>query len=271
MLTRLFLYGLFLLIICPATAQTDGLQFKVMAVHGKVFHNGNPLKKNDVFTVYKAGELVTGFGYGGPDDWLKVMEINSGATRTCYAQQQKAGKGHYLFTRSSEDITNDNELIYFFNRPCIFLFEDDTLLCYGLRRFKTDGNRLLNVQYKARGNSITKTIGRNDSLILSREIFATENGRISSAGVDSIQLTYYDASSNKTTCPEVSPFCIYFFSDIVLQLKQMGLKQQEVFDELTEHFMSLDEIKKDRGVRNKAEAEAWLKEEIEKNWKKPKR
>lgn len=270
MLTRLFLYGLFLLIICPATAQTDGLQFKVLALHGKVFHNGNPLKKSDVFTVNKAGELVTGFCYGGPDDWLKVMEISTGTTRTCYAQQQKAGKGHYLFTRSSEDITNDNELIYFFNRPSIFLFEDDTLLCYGLRRFKINGNQQLMVQYKAKGNSITKTIGRNDSIILSPEIFTIENGYISSIGVDSIQLTYYDAASNKSTYPEVNPFCIYFFSDIVKHLKRMGLKQQEVFDELAEHFVSLDEIKKDRGLRNKAEAEAWLKQEIEKNWKKSK-
>lgn len=250
------------LFISAATAQTDGLEFKVLAVNGQVYHYGQALKKNDVFKVTDAGELIKGFHYGTASDWIKVMEIKSGSTRTCYAQQQRGSKNHYLFTRSSEAITNDNELLYFFKRPSIFLFNSDTLMCEGLQKFKTDSNHLLMLQYSAGGKTIRKTIAKNDSLILSEQIFVTEAGRISSFAVDSIRLLCFDVLNNKSGYPELSPFCIYFFGDVVNHLKKTGMKQDEIFAELTTHFVSIEEIQKQQGFKDKTQAETWLKEKI---------
>lgn len=244
------------------------LHFRVLAVHGSVYHHNQILNKNDVFTVSDAGELLTGFRFGAASDWIKVMETKTGSTRTCYAQQQSGSKNHYLFTRSSGAITNDNELLYFFKRSSIFLFEDDTLVCEGLQKYKTDENHLLVLQYKAEGKIIRKTIGRNDSIFLTKQIFVTESGSISSFEVDSIQLLYYNVHDNQHTCFDLSPFCIYFFCDVVKDLKKLGMKQDETFAELSGHFVSIEEIQKQQGFNDISEAEAWLRDKIKKAWKK---
>lgn len=225
-------------------------KMKVVAVKGNVYFNTKLLAKNDIFEFAQGIRVIQQLKFSSPADWIKLMAVDSKKIFNYYHQKKLDFTGFLGTKDGGTYINNDIDLLKYFERRCIFLYEPDTLICHGVT-IKTN-NEIVPVFQVISNNEVNNVVvGCNDTIIISHDnLFHFLKGDqylIASFLTDSIRLIYYKITNpQKQIIPVLPYFKIIFIEDVVQYLKTMELKEDEIYIEIVSTYLNHpDTLKKD--------------------------
>lgn len=238
---------------------------EVIAIKGSVIFNDTKLKKGDKIQFKPGVGPFDQLKFSNNTDWIRLMEVKTNKVYQYY-YQKKYSCSNCLFTRELSIYSDTKDhFIDFFKRNPIFLFEEDTIILkYGSQ--KTGDNYFAAFQVVLNGKKYMRNVGEPDSINISyQSLFGfSEMKKITcpSFKTDSIGLIFYNKNTKKEINHGLPYFHIIFFNDAVKFLKEMGLNSEEIYNELTDNYIDLKYLAKDRDFDDTETAKRWLKKEI---------
>ncbi len=158
--------------------------YEVILIRGSVFYQGAELRKGSLIEApdLRVPEIFTealkNFTFAAPSDEVQLFDREKRKIVLVSARNRQPGKDLMLATRGIKTFRSDFEFQRAFSPgdSPVTLISEDTLLCHGLSKFRFTGDNLLAVRYNFRDHELTRIIGRNDSLFLTRyHLFGTDS------------------------------------------------------------------------------------------------
>jgi len=266
-----------LLLLASGAMASD---YEVVLIRGKVSFKGAELKKgsrieiSDLDNPANMKSEIKNFTFGTLTDEIHLLDRAHQKIILVSARNSKPGRDFMLATRGMKYLKSDFEFKRAFTpeNAVITLLTEDTVLCKGLSDFQFTGNVQLVVNYTFNGQGITKIIGRNDSLFLTRNHFfgTADSVPINSFEAEGITLSRINAATGKEVpfADIVKPFSILFLDDIISYLAGVnynGLKMDEdaVYNYILPEFVNVKQIQREFGFYSEDEAYSWLHKQIQ--------
>jgi len=248
------------------------VSYKGMALHKGVIVEAPDLRNPDLLK----GEMKS-FSFSGATDEVHLLDRALRKVVVVSARLSQPGRDLMLATRSLSALRSDFEFKRAFtpDSGLVLLVREDTLLCKGLSQLAFSGNRQLVIRYDYEGHSITRIIGQNDTLFLTRERWfgasASPAGTyLNSFGISGIRLLFRDAPSGKEETPPINipPFSLVFLDDIIRHLASLSYAgvapgQEEIFAFLHPALVKERQIQRAIGLYSPEEARDWLRHRID--------
>lgn len=202
--------------------------YEVVMVRGEVTYKGTLLRKGslveapDLRNQDLLKEEMAHFSFGGTTDEVHLLDKGLRKVVVVSARLRQPGRDLMLATRSLGTLRSDFEFRRAFtpDTGLILMVREDTLLCQGLTQFAFGGHRRLAIRYHAGGQEITRVVGENDTLYLTREKwFGTTPGTIPSIPLKfpafSCISTTRKQGVKKPFTEKSPPFSLVFLDDII--------------------------------------------------------
>lgn len=274
---------LFLFLVLNAQpAKSAEVNYEVVLVRGQVIYKGVELNKGakikipDLDIAANMKLEIQNFSFGSSSDEVQLLDRARRKIVLVSARITKQGRDLMLATRGIKFIKSDFEFKRAFSpgSKVITLISEDTLICLGLEKYRFSGDKLLVVRYNYLGNEIFQTIGRNDTLLLTRkqlfEIKTPEGPlKINSFEVENIQFLFRTDSSTDgvTEIEGFSPFSLYFLDDILkyfaeIEYNNIRPDEEVVYHSILPNFVNEKQIQREIGIYSEDEARSWLRQRI---------
>jgi hypothetical protein len=250
--------------VLPATCAE--VNYEVVLVRGQVIYKGVELKRGvkieipDLDIAANMKLEIQNFSFGSASDEVQLLDKARRKIVLVSARITKQGRDLMLATRGIKFIKSDFEFKRAFSpgSKVITLISEDTLICLGLEKYRFSGDKLLIARYNYQGNKINQTIGRNDTLLLTRkQLFEIETPegpvKVNSFEVENIQF--------------LKPFSIYFLDDILqyfaaVEYNNIRPDEEVVYHSILPNFVSEKQIQREIGIYSENEAREWLRKRI---------
>ncbi len=254
--------------------------YEVVMVRGEVTYKGTLLRKGslveapDLRNQDLLKEEMAHFSFGGTTDEVHLLDTGLRKVVVVSARLRQPGRDLMLATRSLGTLRSDFEFRRAFtpDTGLILMVREDTLLCQGLTQFAFGGHRRLAIRYHAGGQEITRVVGENDTLYLTREKwFGTTPGTIplNSFEISGIQLYIDDqeTGSEETLHGKIPPFSLVFLDDIIRyrsEISYPGVQPdpEEIYGFLFPALVKERQIQRSMGLYTPEEALTWLRQRI---------
>lgn len=263
-------------------AKCAEVNYEVVLVRGQVIYKGVELKRGvkieipDLDIAANMKLEIQNFSFGSASDEVQLLDKARRKIVLVSARITKQGRDLMLATRGIKFIKSDFEFKRAFSpgSKVITLISEDTLICLGLEKYRFSGNKLLIARYNYQGNEINQTIGRNDTLLLTRkQLFEIETPegpvKVNSFEVENIQFLFMaDSSTNGIIEIEgFKPFSIYFLDDILqyfaaVEYNNIRPDEEVVYHSILPNFVSEKQIQREIGIYSENEAREWLRKRI---------
>ncbi len=254
--------------------------YEVVMVRGTVTYKGTSLQKGTRIEApdLRNQELLSGemdhFIFSGVTDEVHLLDRELRKVVVISARLRQPGRDLMLATRSLKTLGSDFEFRRAFTPDpgVIVLVREDTLLCKGLEQYNFSGDRQLAIRYVAGDVPITRIIGRNDTLFLTRgSWFAPapdESGKpLNSFGISDIQLLIISNTPGKEKelpC-SLPPFSLIFLDDIIRWLAEApgsAPDKEDIYRFILPSFVKERQIQREIALYSPEEAQQWLRERI---------
>jgi hypothetical protein len=267
----------------PLLAQTGSISLQVIAVKGTVKYQSKVLKKDDVITVNDPKTLNAVLNYSTAADWVNFINKKDKKILNFYAKNKTTSDGRYMFSRGTNDVEippswqisgkkvlkGEKDVLSYFSRSSIFLFGNDTLVCEDLKVYEIGTESGFMVEFTVDKDTLDIMLGRNGILYITpQQIFETATAmmgkKCTSYEAGSMRLVYYGAQKQRKNYLEVDEFNIYFFEDIVRGLRELGMDDKNICEEIIYVFSSPEQVKAVSGQDDEKHMHSWLLKRIKK-------
>lgn len=253
--------------------------YEVVMVRGTVTYKGTSLQKGTRIEApdLRNQELLSGemghFTFSGVTDEVHLLDRELRKVVVVSARLRQPGRDLMLATRSLKTLGSDFEFRRAFTPDpgVIVLVREDTLLCRGLQQYNFSGDRQLAIRYVAGGVPVTRIIGRNDTLFLTRESWFAPSPDISgeplnSFGISDIQLLTISTPGTEEQLPgPLPPFSLIFLDDIIRWLAEApgsSPDKEDIYRFILPAFVKERQIQREMALYSPEEAQQWLRERI---------
>lgn len=254
--------------------------YEVVMVRGTVTYKGVSLQKGtrleapDLRNQENLSGEMSHFTFAGVTDEVHLLDRELRKVAVVSARLRQPGRDLMLATRSLKTLGSDFEFRRAFTPDpgLIVLVGEDTLLCKGLQQYNFSGERQLAIRYMAGDLPVTRIIGRNDTLFLTRgSWFApSPEGRgepLNSFGIAAIRLLIINSTSGtEEELPgALPPFSLVFLDDIIRWLAGAPASspdKEDIYRFILPSFVKERQIQREMALYSPEEAQQWLRERI---------
>lgn len=240
---------------------------RIIDVKGNVSYNDILLTKGAQISY--SGQPSPGiFKFSTIRDFVRVRDLSTNKEKRYYAKKPASCIG-CTGTRGKPLQPLKTNFIQFITKP-VLIFDSDTILhVTGYLSSEAVFATYLEFSIPEHGDEkLYGYIGKNDSLIISHsELFRDID--LAEIKYPSILMQAVHLVQKNTQTGELIHFDedtsleIYFFEDVVNYLYDLGLNDEEVYNEITASYINLiGVIHRNTDMVTEAEAENWLKEKI---------
>lgn len=284
-MNRKILIPLLLLLLClPALTMGQAVSLQVVAVKGTVKYQSKVLKKDDIISVSNLSTLPSSLNYGSAADWVNFLNKKDRKIINYYASKSKTPDGKYMFSRGAENkevppswqipgvkhLQGDKEVISYFDRPMIFMFGNDTLVCSGMKVYEIRNGNGFMLEYSIDSTQCSASLGISDTLFVTRtRIFPNAEAKTevtlqNSYNAGPMKLVYFNKTNNEKNYLNIDEFNIYFLEDVVLGMRRIGMSNKNICTEITYVFSSQEQLEAISGLKEQKAIEKWVMKKIKK-------
>lgn len=272
---RISLSILFLLLFHFVDSQElkDVQSYQIVDIKGSVYFNGSKLKLDSVIEIFDLFNSARSIRFASKFDCVRIKNTKTNKTQPLYAMRPSNCIGCLGSRGVNNIILPYTDLLSYFSETQI-IFDADTLILTKTS-IKPDSNNVLVFSFlitEISSNQFRQVMATNDTLILSREkLFADIDGDIknyASIFTEGFNLFILNIKTGATSNiiingNDLPKLRIFFFQDIVLFLKSLGLTFEEICEEILEKYIDFHGvIVKNPHLSSEKEVEIWFKNKI---------